>query len=266
MKQFKYALLLLLLLRPGMAAADIATADDHARPVLRFCYEDKELLPYYAGNSSQVPPHPGASIEHLRSAAKAAGVQLQLVRLPWLRCLQQLEDNQADALIAAFDESRAHYTVFPQDAAGKPDPLRAMNQLGLCLAHRYDNPLPEKLTNADTPFSIARPLGYRAIALPPNSLKVEAHSPQHALELVVSGRVDATTVLCQLNGMEAKEQYLETLPVQLHFPPLHQSYGYLMFSTAFYRQHPQHAEQLWLALPQTLEQTRYLHYLQLYPK
>ena len=86
-----------------------------SNPVLRFCYEDKQLLPYYAGNSSSVPMHPGATIEHLQQATALADVELQLIRMPWLRCLQQLADNNVDALIASYSEQRADYTLFPTE-------------------------------------------------------------------------------------------------------------------------------------------------------
>jgi hypothetical protein len=227
---------------------------------LRFCYEDKQLLPYYAGNSAAVPDNPGATIEHLRLAAEEAGISLELVRMPWLRCLQELEHNNVDALVAAYDKSRAHFTRYPTQADGSPDPNKAINQLGLCLAYRYDNSLPEKIA-ANSGITVSRPLGYRPIAFPHPTVLVPAYSPEQALELVVSGRVDATTVLCQLNGMEAKEQHLNLIHVLLHYPPLHHSDGYLMLSTDFYHNYTEVAEQLWNALPFTLDKNRYLQYL-----
>lgn len=227
---------------------------------LRFCYEDKQLLPYYVGNSATVPEQPGATIEHLTRATTAVGIELELIRLPWLRCLQQLQDNSVDALVAAYDESRAHYTRFPATADGTPDPARAINQLGLCLAYRYDNALPQKLQD-NRPITVSRPLGYRPIPFPPHTALVPAHSPDQALELVVSGRVDATTVLCQLNGVDAKEQHLNRIPVLLLYPPLYQSDGYLMLSKQFYQQYPQLSARLWQALPATLDKSRYLYYL-----
>ena len=229
---------------------------------LTFCYEDKQLLPYYAGNSRDIPGRPGATIEHLRLASQVAGVQLNLVRLPWLRCLQQLEDNNVDAIVAAVEPDRLHYTHYPKTADGKPDQQRAINQLGLCLAHRFDNPISAKINSDSQPLTISRPLGYRPSPFPHNAVLVGVQSPQNALDLVVNHRVDATTVLCQLNGVNAKEQHLNMLPIQLMYPPLHQSDGYLMLSNEFVRKHPKLSEQLWNALPATLNRQSYLDYLQ----
>lgn len=233
----------------------------NAAPVtLRFCYEDKQLLPYYAGHGAAVPEQAGATIEHLRRATAQVGIELKLIRLPWLRCLQQLEDNSIDALVAAFDTTREHYTVYPKQPDGTPDKAKAINQLSLCLAYRFDNPLPQKLQDKSA-ITLSRPLGYRPIPFPPSTTLVAAHSPEHALDLVISGRVDATTVLCELNGIKAKEQHLDQLPVLLLYPALYKSDGYLMLSNDFYQRYPGIAEQLWQSLQQTLNKTDYLNYL-----
>ncbi len=84
-------------------------------------YEDKQLLPYYAGNNADIPPTPGATIEHLQQATAAADISLELLRMPWLRCLQLLEDNLVDALVAAYSQERAHYTHYPTNTHGQPD-------------------------------------------------------------------------------------------------------------------------------------------------
>ena len=257
-------LLLSLLIFGTVALADVLETTGqqvNVAPItLRFCYEDKQLLPYYAGDGAVVPEQPGATIEHLRRATAQVGIELELIRLPWLRCLQQLEDNSIDALVAAFDTTREHYTVYPKQPDGTPDTAKAINQLSLCLAYRYDNPLIKKLQQQHA-ITLSRPLGYRPIPFPPQTTLVAAHSPEHALDLVISGRVDATTVLCELNGIQAKEQHLEQLPVLLLYPALYKSDGYLMLSNGFYQRDPELAERLWQALPATRDKERYLHYL-----
>lgn len=257
----KSTVLVLAICQPlGADVLKPATEAITAQPVLTFCYEDKQLLPYYTENSRDIPPQPGATIEHLKLAAEQVGITLKLMRMPWLRCLQQLEANSVDALVAAYDEDRAHYTQYPTLSDGSADPGRAINQLGLCLAHRFDNPIGKKIQTKQQ-LTVSRPLGYKPIPFPENTVLVGAQSPDNALDLVINGRVDATTVLCQLNGVDARERHLNLLPLQLMYPPLHQSFGYLMLSKAFYHQHQQLSEQLWQVLPQTLNKLRYLEYL-----
>lgn len=252
-----------------LSQADVLKFQDEAvatqQLILRFCYEDKQLLPYYAGNGAIIPADaPGATIEHLQKVANNVGITLELVRQPWLRCLQQLENNEADALVAAYEADRAHFTVFPQGTNNEADSRYAINQLGLCLAYRFDNPLPEKIRAREQEITLARPLGYRPIPFPANTVLVPAHSPAHALDLVIEGRVDTTTVLCQLNGIDARERHLTMTPLQILYPPLHVSYGYLMVSQQFYRHHRQITEQLWQELPKMLDKSRYIQYLK-YP-
>lgn len=242
-------------------SADQAAANSLQSVTLRFCYEDKQLLPYYAGDSAKVATSPGAAIEHLQQAAATAGISLAVIRMPWLRCLQQLADNQVDALVAAHSHERQHYTMYPRDKDGQPDPARAINTNALCLAHRFDTNLATKITDPASSLTIARPYGYRPLPFPEHAVLVGAHSPEQALELVVSGRVDATTVTCQLNGLAAKRRDIDNLPLKILQPPVYFSVGYLMISKQFYQDYPVLTERLWQALPQTLHRERYLEYL-----
>ena len=237
---------------------------DSKDPVMHFCYEDKQLLPYFTGNGAALPEKPGATIEHIQRATAQSGIQLLLTRQPWLRCLQQLEANTVDAIVASYDDSRAHFTIFPSRLDGLPDPNFAINQLGLCLAFKYDNPLLIANRYQTETFTVARPLGYKPIPFPEKALMVDANSPEQSLELVVEGRVDATTVLCQFNGVNGAETKLNLLPLKLIYPPIHQTYGYLMLSKKFYQQYPQYAEALWQAIADTQIKSRYIDYL-LYP-
>ncbi|WP_333607305.1 amino acid ABC transporter [Arsukibacterium sp.] len=233
---------------------------DNSAIILRFCYEDKQLLPYYAGNTSEIPSEPGATIEHLQAATAAVGINLKLQRLPWLRCLQLLESNETDALVAAYSPERAHYTIYPKDTSGQPDTGRAINRNALCLLHRHDNDLSSKLAE-DKTVTLARPVGYRLLPLTLNNIQVDVFSIQQAMELVVLGRVDATTSLCEINGVPAHPKELDLMPVVLLRPPIYHAIGYLMFSQQFYQQYPEQAEALWQALPKTLDSARYLEYL-----
>ena len=228
---------------------------------LRFCYEDKPLLPFYSGHGLVPADPPGAAIEHLRAAAEASNLQLELIRQPWLRCLQQLEDNSIDALVAEYSADREHYMQMPRTASGEADPRFAMSSFSLCLAYHPQSALPDKLANGGE-FTIARPLGYRPIPLPAKSVQVHADSINHALDLVSSGRVDATTVLCQFNDQPVQPAELQQRPVLFHPQPVHRSVGYLMLSNAFFKAQPDVAQNLWRQVANTRSTERYLEYLQ----
>lgn len=96
-----------------------------AAEVIRAAYEDKALPPYYMGDTTEVDPAmPGVSIELMRETAKAAGVEIEFVRMPWVRCLKSLQRGEIDMIFnASFQEDRLDSGVYPM-AGGKPDPAR----------------------------------------------------------------------------------------------------------------------------------------------
>ena len=76
------AVLVLAICHPlGADVLKPATEAIAAQPVLTFCYEDKQLLPYYTENSRDIPDRPGATIEHLKIAAAQVGITLKITRM-----------------------------------------------------------------------------------------------------------------------------------------------------------------------------------------
>ncbi|HEX5791714.1 MAG TPA: transporter substrate-binding domain-containing protein [Rheinheimera sp.] len=225
---------------------------------LQFCYEDKQLLPYYAGNGEQVANPPGVTIEHLQaSTAKLPQLELKLQRKPWLRCLQLLEHNKVDALVATYAESRRSFAVYPLNKNDTPDTSLALSQHATCLVQRHNDNVLQRLTAG---VVLARPLGYATPDYPLGVSIVPVQSQQQAFELVKQGRVDATTTLCEVNQLSIPASFAEGL--QVVYPPLYSTTGYLVFSKAFYQQYPELASGLWQALQQNHQPERYYQYLQ----
>lgn len=206
---------------------------------------------------------PGVTIEHIKAsvALLPTPVALHFARLPWLRCLHKLELNQVDALVATYQPERQHFAVYPTTADGKPDPARAMSSHASCLVHRSDNDIQRKITEGTDTLVVSRPLGHSNPDYPASIQVVMVHSQQQALELVVSGRVDATTTLCRVNGVDGADPIIQRNPLVLVYPPLYQTTGYLVFSKAFYQQHTAVAQQLWQLLQNTITPQRYYDYL-----
>ncbi|MDP2713910.1 ABC transporter substrate-binding protein [Rheinheimera sp.] len=253
-----YRIVLLLCLGPLLSFMPRA---EH-NVTLTFCYEDKQLLPYYTGEGHAAAYLPGVTIEHLQASAAAAGnIRLAFVRFPWRRCLQKLEQNEVDALVATYLPQRSDFAVYPMTADGKPDPARAMSRHATCLVHRADNDIQHKITQQHGGLVVSRPLGHSNPDYPAGISVVQVHSQQQALELVLSGRVDATTTLCKVNGVAGADRQSLRKPLRLVYPPLYETTGYLVFSKGFYQRHPALAEQLWQLLGRTIEPQRYYDYL-----
>ena len=250
----KYLLLVFLTLAPCNSWADDAIP-------FRFCFEDKQLLPYYAGKGTQVATPPGGTIEHLQAALRAMPqLQLQLQRKPWLRCLQLLEQNKIDAVVATFTPARVYFAVFPMRADDTPDPSRALSHQASCLVQRQGDDVKSRQAQG---LVYARPLGYAVPGYADNISVLPVESQQKAIELVLQGRVDATTTLCEVDKITVPVDLADGL--QLVYPPLYEATGYLVFSKAFYQQHHDQASTLWLELIKHRDASRYLRYLQLEP-
>ena len=228
---------------------------------LHFCFEDKQLLPYYAGDGEKVATPPGVTIEHLQSAVLKVGqVELKLERKPWLRCLQLLEHNKVDAVVATYSESRLNFAVFPMTSNGEPDKTLALSQHATCIVQRPDDNAMQRVSAG---VVIARPLGYATPNYPVGVSIVPVQSQEQAFELVKQGRVDATSTLCEVNDVKVPTGFTEDL--QVVYPPLYRTTGYLAFSKGFYQQNTQLALTLWQALQQTNQPERYYQYLQSNP-
>lgn len=239
---------------------------------LKFCYEDKQLRPYYFGNGADVPADlPGATIEHLRLlVSKQPGLQLELRRLPWKRCLQQLEQGEVDALIASYAKEREAIGRYPKvapDNSAAVDARRAFSEHQTCLVRKpnaswgWDG---QKFSGIDQ-VVIARPLGYAPLKTA-DQQKIAIHytlSGTMDLELLEAGRVHAITTLCRIAGKNAEAPYLKKRQLQVLYPPLYSNTGYLVFSHAFYRKNPQQAEQLWQLLAVEKGEAIYQKYLRI---
>ncbi|GAB2932407.1 substrate-binding periplasmic protein [Rheinheimera gaetbuli] len=253
-----YPIVLLLCL--SLLLAFVTRAEHNV--TLTFCYEDKQLLPYYTGEGHVTPALPGVTLEHLHATAAVAGnVKLIFVRFPWRRCLQKLEQNEVDALVATYLPQRSEFAVYPTTADGKPDPGRAMSSHATCLVHRADNDIQQKITQQHGNLVFSRPLGYSTPDYPAGISVVPVRSQQQALELVLSGRVDATTTLCKVNDVAGADLLSQRKPLIVVYPPLYETTGYLVFSQAFYQQNTALAEQLWRLLNSTIQPQRYYDYL-----
>ncbi len=220
---------------------------------LKFCYEDKMLTPYYLGVGSRIPiERPGASIEHLQLLVqKVPQLQLELIRMPWKRCLAAMASNTVDAIIASYRPERTEFGRYPM-LQQQPDPKRAFAEHHTCLVSRKDAPWSwdgQKLIGTNE-IVIGRSLGYAAIPSPQGQT-FQMHytlSGTMDLDLLRKGRIQAVTTLCNINNQPFMARFITDRDLKVLLPPLYRNTGYLVFSHQFYQQHPQLSEALWQQL------------------
>ena len=244
------------------------STSSRATEVMRFCYEDKQLRPYYFGDNNQIPlEQPGATIEHLQLLASLMpSLSLKLERLPWKRCLAKLASGEVDAIIGSYAKEREKIGRFPFDKNQKPDPTRAFSEHQTCLVTRADATWHwdgQHFIGIDQ-VVIARPLGYAPLKSP-DKQKIVMHftlSGTMDLDLLERGRVNAVTTLCRIAGENAVTPYIQERNLKVLLPPLYSNTGYLIFSHQFYNRNRELAEQMWTLLAQNRGQTIYHRYLE----
>jgi len=135
-----------------------------ATETLRAAYEDKSLPPYYTGTDGVDPVLPGFSVELLREAAKAVDIEIQFVRMPWVRCLKSLERGEVDLTFnSSFKEDRLVAGVYPM-VGNKPDASRRIATISYVLYRLKGAPVAftgNSITGLDGP--VGAPAGYSII-------------------------------------------------------------------------------------------------------
>ncbi len=214
---------------------------------LRVAYEDKALPPYYIGDSVQVDPvSPGISVELVRMAGEALGIEVQLVRMPWTRCLNLLQKGEVDAIFnASFKEDRLDNGVYPTKA-GKPDPARRIATVAYSLyapsgsAVTWDGKALNGISG-----SVGTPAGYSiGDDLARIGVKVEEAPDTVAnFRKLSSGRIAAVATLdTSGDALLASGQYPRLIKIE---PALSTKDYFLMISHQYYAAKRPLAERLW---------------------
>ena len=215
----------------------------------KFCYEDKPLLPYYAGEGKLIPDeYPGVSIEILRILdSEIPEIALSFRREPWKRCLAMLKSGDISGVIGSYKKSRHEIAVYPMKD-GNPDYSRAFETTEYCLYSKKQNSLNwnGSTFNNIQYLPVAVPLGYSILSLfKKHKIDViEVNSSDQGMLLLNSNRVSGTATLCKPGDkiLAKNPQYREIKRGEI---PLKVKGSYLLISHQFYDQYPALSQDLW---------------------
>ncbi|OMH39104.1 hypothetical protein [Motiliproteus sp. MSK22-1] len=219
-----------------------------------FCYEDRELLPYYRGNGSEIPEeNPGKTIEAVRKLDERVDeVNIHYQRAPWKRCLALLEKGVVSGVIASYKAQREEIGVYPKKN-NRDDLKRAFSLTGYCLFVRQDSNLSwnGKAFIGDLRSNLAVPRGYSITSmLTQHKISFdEVDSTDQALFLLHNQRVSGVVTLCD-SGQQALSNNPQYAEINTIAPPLVVKGGYLLVSKHFYQAHQKIVEKMWLKLVQ----------------
>lgn len=239
------------------------TATAFSKPQsLVFCYEDKNIAPMFLGDGQNIPTDkPGASIEILQQLDLALpNVAISFVRKPWRRCLNDLEFNRVNAVIASYRKGRENVAVYPVDEQGKLQDDYAV----IIGRYKFHKEWETREVFQNKAFTIVIPNGYGLNS----ALKEEpffihnTFSKSKAFELLDKGVVQASVDLCQVDGLKVSSYPYEGNNVKPIFPPYETSHGYLVFSKKFYEENNALSLQMWQWLSKFESAPVYIKYLQ----
>lgn len=218
---------------------------------LVFCYEDKDVAPMFLGVGQEIPiEQPDASVEILRLLDKVIDdVEIKFVQKPWRRCLNDLEFNRVNAVIASYRIGRESFAVYPMGEDAQPNTNFAVSKFDSCLIGRYKfrKEWESREVFQTKAFTIAVPNGYGLS----DALKKEpffvhnTFSKDKAFELLEKGVVDASVDLCQVGDTKTSSYPYKKNEVSPIYPPYESTYGYLAFSHAFYKENPKLSAKMW---------------------
>lgn len=219
---------------------------------IRICYESQEFIPYVLGSDAVPKTHRGTLVDKVYQAAQNTEHNPVLYRRPWKRCIKDLQSGHADAIFpVVWMTQREQWGRFPKDERNRLDQTRVLHSGN----YRIFASTASKVQFNGKTFSnlssgIGAPLGYVVYqklkkdgVLSPIDLDVE-----QGFNLLLHNRLDGYVLEEQIGDRLIKRHGWQEKIKKLD-KPYHVSHFYLLFSHAFFSQHPKVAQQLWAQLP-----------------
>lgn len=221
---------------------------------LVFCHEDQNAYPW-------VFPHMGSydglNIRMLNQLSRQLEVTIELIGLPWKRCLAQLQQNEVNgAFAASFKKERLNMGLYPITKAGDLDANQRIHMSGYSLYILKGSALGwngEGFFNLKGDISIQNgfSIGDRLKEL--GIKPIEFKNPKDSLLNLKAGNVEGAALQPERTDKILKKhpelaKHIEKYPV-----PISQKPYYVMISFELAKDHPKFVETFWYQLSQLRE-------------
>ena len=217
--------------------------------VLRFAYETEEVFPYYVGTGEVIAAKPGVLPELvMQLGRRIPGLKVEMSRMPWKRCLAQLQGGEVDAIVGSFKPDRLANGVYPMKN-NSPDPAMAIDVRSYHLFKLKGSPVQwDGQQFFELHGAVGAPLGYSIVDdLQKMGVKVE-QTRSAAVDFQKLGlrRLAAVAALEKVGDYYVRlGRDGDIVKVQ---PALATKEYYLMFSRQFMQKHPDTAARIWKTL------------------
>ena len=212
--------------------------------------ENSSDFPYVIDDSNEFANPPGSIIELLKDVAAELDVDLSLNRVPWKRCLAEMEKNTSDGCFSAsYKAKREKFGVYPK-INGEADASKRLMDSSYMLYSLKSKKV--SWTNDAFEAPMANPKivtirGFSVIEKLKNmgAKVLETDSVSSALRMVALGRVDAAVLI----GLSADFEISSNADLQEKIlknqTPVSSKAYYLMFSHAFFDKDQDFAHLFW---------------------
>ena len=219
----------------------------YARDLTIAC-ENKQDFPTVMGNSATVlPENPGMGVEAIYRLEKKLNIKINIKRLPWKRCLAEMEKGHIDGVFtASYKEKRKQFGLYPE-VDGKVDPSRRFTSASYALYRLKGSDVKYDGENFHIKGKVGAPLGYSIVDdLKKKGLTVdESPNTLNDFKKMVKGRIEAVAAL-EMTGdyylminQDLNEKIEKVLPLIVEKP------YYFMLSHQLYKENKDLAEKIW---------------------
>lgn len=215
--------------------------------------DDTPGEPYIMGGGRDFHPvRPGIEIELYREVARELGLTVTFRRMPWKRCLKEIQAGRVDGVFpASYKPEREALGCYPMKN-GAPDPSRKTRDSAYCLYRRSGSSVSwngESFVHlADSPkAAIGVPLGWaigedlRKMGVP----LVEKTYPRDLLVMLASGGLAGVVCLDSVIDAYLADAAGDFAQIEKAGPPVSEKHYYLIFSHDFAARHSGLPEAIW---------------------
>ncbi len=233
----------------------IASSSANAATPFHACYEDKNAFPYIVGNSETILAQPGVIPEIILALGrKIPELKVQLLRMPWKRCLISLQAGMTDVVVASYSADRAGYAAYPM-LYGQLDTTLRFDTRSYAIYKLNTSPLQwdgQKFSQLNG--AIGTPLGYSIV----DDLKKmgiaaeESPSASNDFQKMQLGRVAAVIAQEKVGDLLLRQERFGNI-VKLT-PLFTKKDYYVVLSKQFASQHAGLVQKIWQAVSELREQ------------
>lgn len=224
----------------------------HASEEIIFAYENKEVFPYFMGDTNEVLSQmPGTSVEVLQKVAKDLDLNIKFVRYPWKRCLSLLKKGKVHAVFdASFNLERSEFASYPTlDGSSKLNSQQRIARLSYVFYKNIENSFSwdGKKTTLLKDKKIGAVLGYSIVSdLKKLNLPVkEFKTGEKALSVLQLNQISAYADLKPKIDYLLLNKKKEFNKIEQVGPPLKVKDYYLIFSKVFHTKNQKLASEIW---------------------